>query len=276
MSALQLSISSLPDGSITGLSLGISKEDCASTEVRPCYERQTAKKSVILNQESGTKAFAACLKSASPSQRGESVRATSICTDEIYYYCNEGVSNIIIKKFNGNCETVPPVKVIYPNGGEELVQGRYSTVNDRVHWEGELYDLKFSGGREKFQIILVKEEAMNNADPTNLVVGYIIESASLPFPIGTGYGDIYPGYGGNSFTDPTTGVHLLLDAWNPLSVCGASTGWSVGCYAVQPGKYKILVLSENEKGQLLLWDSAANKPGNWDLSDQPFSIVASS
>ncbi|MEK6852608.1 MAG: hypothetical protein AABX59_01885, partial [Nanoarchaeota archaeon] len=164
----------------------IASLNCTSTEVRPCYEQHTAKKIIGLSQESGTRAFAACLNSASQSQRGESVQATSICGDEIYDYCNEGKSKAVIKRFNGNCKTAPPVTVVYPNGGEELLQGYYYILDDRVHWRGEYYDLKFSGGKGKFQVMLVKESATNNADPTDLIVGYIL-GGTLPFPAGTGY-----------------------------------------------------------------------------------------
>ncbi len=79
--------------------------DCATSTTRPCYERQTGKKSVGVNPQGGQNAFDACLKSGSLRQAGEIVvPQTALCKEEIAQYCHEGKSDVVLRKFDGTCK----------------------------------------------------------------------------------------------------------------------------------------------------------------------------
>src|SRR3989344_1619282 len=236
---------------------------CSSSMERPCYERETGGKIIRLDQTAGENSFSMCMNSASRSERRESTQATTVCGDEIYQYCTEGQSSVLLKKFDGKCKAAPPVTVVSPNGGEEIAQGYNRYTNQFIvdpavspYAKARYYDIKFSGGKGVYRIMLVKENVTHTSDPRGLIVGTI------------GYGTLYPGL----FLESG----MTVKEWEPtFSICiGQGDPWlSCNSMYIAPGRYKILVLSENENGELLLWDESANKPGNWDVSDEAFTVV---
>lgn len=125
-------------------------------------------------------------------------------------------------------QTVTPIKVDNPNGGEVFLQGRTNTI-------------RWSGGTDRVQVLLVNADTTAAADPANSTVGWITTGA-VP---------------NSSLT------------WDAKTVCNLEG--SV-CSKVEPGDYKILALSEDEVGTLTLWDAALERAGNWDMSDNSFRI----
>ena len=71
------------------------------------------------------------------------------------------------------------------------------------------------------------------------------------------------------FAHENPGLVLATAAATLAPEGGGVVNWET----VPSGNYKILVLSENDQGEMLLWDGANNRPGNWDVSDQPFIVV---
>ncbi|MBI2122007.1 MAG: peptidoglycan-binding protein [Candidatus Sungbacteria bacterium] len=124
-------------------------------------------------------------------------------------------------------QAITPVNVGAPNGGETYVQGLK-------------YTLRWSGGTDRVQIILVSENAASGSDPSEFIVGWIATS-----------------------TVPSGSI-----VWDARSVCTLDGI----CIKVEPGKYKILALSEDELGFLTIWDDIADQAGNWDVSDGAFTI----
>ncbi len=235
---------------------GGAAQDCSSVLDRPCFEKQTGKKIMPLSQQQGIQMLGACMRNSSGSQRVETTENTKVCADEKVISCNEGASSVAVKEYKGTCKTVPPVVVIFPNGGEMLAIGQVDPT----------YTVRWSGGWHRTAAYLVKPEATNNSDPSKLILGSI---GAPPYEV-----------------DPL-GAELLAQTmslpWDGFSVANLSPGgvdayWQGSGYVnwegVPPGQYKVLILSENDKGEMLLWDGVNNKPGNWDLSDRPFSVVA--
>ncbi len=129
--------------------------------------------------------------------------------------------------------TVIPVVVRLPNGGEEVVAGQGTT-------------LYYSGGNIGLYAGIAEEVATTNADPSQHIFGWIWSSA--------------PG-------DRNVG-------WDGKTLCGfPGCNASTEKWTIEPGKYKVVVLSHNEFGKAVFSDSATGKLDNFDLSDQPFTIV---
>lgn len=128
-------------------------------------------------------------------------------------------------------QLVTPVQVVFPNGGENLVQG----VDFTLSW---------IGGTDRVDIILVEEGAVGGADPSAFIVGWIATS-----------------------TKPNSTVN-----WNVKTVCDAT---GTVCSAITPGRYKIMALSEDEAGLLTIWNDVENIAGNWDLSNNAFTVSPS-
>lgn len=110
-----------------------------------------------------------------------------------------------------------------------------------VFTQGGKNIIKWNGGKDIVQVGLVKKETTNNVNP--VILGWINVNA-LP-------------------NDSLV--------WDGKQICGLAM---TSCRPVTPGKYKIIVASRDNDGDFILWDSVNNKPGNWDVSDAPFSIVA--
>jgi len=130
--------------------------------------------------------------------------------------------------------TVVPAQVHSPNGGETLVQGQSNILH-------------YSGGNYGLYVGIAAEAATMNSDPTEHVLGWVWSTA--------------PG-------DRTIG-------WDGKTLCGfpgcnsTTTKW-----IIEPGKYKVIASSHNEFGKTFLYDPATGKLGNFDLSDQAFSVIA--
>jgi len=103
--------------------------------------------------------------------------------------------------------------------------------------------VKWSGGTGKVHVILVSPSTETKQDPRDFIFGWISTSAS-----------------------PDGSV-----TWDAKTVC---TEDGKTCWKIAPGSYKILALSEDELGNLTLWNEVIERVGNWDVSDQPFTIVA--
>ena len=128
-------------------------------------------------------------------------------------------------------QSITPVQVVFPNGGENLVQG----VDFTLSW---------TGGTDRVDIILVEEGAVAGSDPSAFIVGWIATS-----------------------TKPNSTVN-----WNVKTVCDAA---GTVCTPVTPGRYKMMALSEDEVGLLTIWNDAQDIAGNWDLSNNAFTISPS-
>lgn len=126
-------------------------------------------------------------------------------------------------------QKVTPVVVVAPNGGEIFLQGPANTI-------------RWSGGTNQVELLLVASSTVNNSDPTDLIQGWISTAAA---PDG-------------SLT------------WDARTICDRE---KTVCSEVVPGKYKIMAVSEDEIKNLTIWNDAFEKPGNWDVSDQPFTIA---
>ncbi len=80
-----------------------SKQDCVSSSTRPCYDKKTGKKFILLETKGAEKSFAACLKSAALKESGELAANTPKCSAERYQYCYDGKSRTFLRKFEGQC-----------------------------------------------------------------------------------------------------------------------------------------------------------------------------
>jgi hypothetical protein len=140
------------------------------------------------------------------------------------------------------------IKVIFPNGGEQFVQGAVNTIT-------------WLGGNRIVAVALVKPEATITVDPdsSGMILGWINNPLEERF---------FPVEGSAT--------------WNGLKVCDLAINSSSTCRTISPGNYKILTLSENADGSMYIGSGTGatfkytkrDFHGNWDLSDQQFTIVA--
>ena len=142
------------------------------------------------------------------------------------------------------------VVLIEPNGEERFVKGQ----NNLISW---------SGGKNTVAIGLLKPEANTETDITSagLIIGWINKNSD-------------------------SGSHLPNSSfnWDGKTVCDLSFDLEpdTNCKAVASGNYKILVWSENSDGSMYISTTRGRNHkypkneyrGNWDVSDQPFRIVA--
>ena len=75
--------------------------DCASSTVRPCYDKQTGKNIVTLETKGGENAFDACAKQAPHNNQGQWLIKTAVSDQEAVNYCYEGKSQVVLRKFGG-------------------------------------------------------------------------------------------------------------------------------------------------------------------------------
>lgn len=105
--------------------------------------------------------------------------------------------------------------------------------------QGQGNSITWTGGKDAVQVALVEDTAESSSDPSSLIVGWINANA-LP---------------DSSIT------------WDAKQVCTLTTD---SCWGVEPGSYKILAVSENELGTITI---SPDEKGNFDVSDQPFTIA---
>lgn len=110
-----------------------------------------------------------------------------------------------------------------------------------ILYQGLSNTIRWSGGTDRVHILLVEAGASNSSDPTALIEGWISTTAQ---PDG-------------SLT------------WDARKVCNED---GTICSEVAPGTYKIMALSEDDLGNLTVWNDAFDKAGNWDVSDNTFTI----
>lgn len=101
--------------------------------------------------------------------------------------------------------------------------------------------ISWTGGTDRVDLVLVNDTAVDGQDPTELIVGWIASS-----------------------TKPDSSI-----AWDAKRVC---TREGSVCSDVAPGTYKLLAVSEDELGDLTIWNDFTNAPGNIDISDTAFTI----
>lgn len=105
--------------------------------------------------------------------------------------------------------------------------------------QGSTSTLRWSGGTDQVHIALVEESATKESDVSTLIIGWIT----------------------------TVGAPNGMLSWSAQEVCDVS---GTACSPVVPGNYKLLAISENEFGNVVIGD---NSNGNWDMSDSSFRIV---
>jgi len=106
---------------------------------------------------------------------------------------------------------------------------------------GRQNTISWKGGTHAVRVALVEDTATNGTDVSSLIMGWI----------------------------STTAVPASSVTWDAKQVCDIS---NTICAPISPGNYKILVVSENELGKI---EIAQDGSGNWDVSDQPFTVAPS-
>src|SRR3989344_2477668 len=101
--------------------------------------------------------------------------------------------------------------------------------------------ISWTGGTDAVQLALTESSAVNSKDVSPLIVGWIYNPTAAP---------------NSSMT------------WNANEACASAS--SGNCWPVAPDNYKILAVSENELGQVAI---GIDGSGNWDVSDQAFSVL---
>ena len=74
---------------------------CSTASSRPCYERITPGKAIVLATKAGENSLKACLSNKSPSLRGFAHTKTTLSEWESYQYCFEGKSMVQVRYFMG-------------------------------------------------------------------------------------------------------------------------------------------------------------------------------
>lgn len=153
-------------------------------------------------------------------------------------------TGVLLAKIN-SMPTAGQVSVVVPNGEEVFIRG---TAN-RISW---------AGGNDIVAVGLVQPEATTNFDiaSAGLIVGWIFTT------------ELEDGF------YPTDG---FLD-WDGKEVCNLN--FERNCKLVSPGKYKIIVWSEDANGSMYIASGKGKRGnyspkdyrGNWDLSDKVFTI----
>lgn len=104
--------------------------------------------------------------------------------------------------------------------------------------------ISWQGGKGEVSIALVNVAVTNQTNPgvgQNLLVGWIATKKA-----------------------PGSSV-----SWNVQTVCGLGM---TQCSNVLPGSYKVMAISQDANGNLVMWDHKKNSAGNWDVSNAAFTI----
>lgn len=126
------------------------------------------------------------------------------------------------------------ITVLTPNGGETFFSLENSDTN-LITWRGNT--------RRGVKIALLREKVAPNTDPTPFIIGWIFA--------GTIGENIYP--------------------WNDRMIFDETFNRAQD---IPPGKYKILVASDDGKGNFTLWNKSNNKPATrFDISDNSFTVA---
>lgn len=163
--------------------------------------------------------------------------------------------------------TTSPVTVVVvsPNGGEQFLQGIANTI-------------KWKGGYRVVAVGLATPDAN-----TNYTIGWLDNNPPYSGPQKNGTTGSIIGF---INTREGQGYYLpdSSTTWDGLKVCNYHPNLDPDqwCKDVQPGIYKIFIWSETEGGSMFIGSGTGpngkyttkNTTGNWDVSDQAFTIVA--
>ncbi|MDO8503370.1 MAG: hypothetical protein Q7S60_01640 [bacterium] len=125
---------------------------CENSASRPCYDKKTGGKTLLLSSKNAANPFDACISNSAPNQHGDFVQKTTVCGQEKVTYCHDGKSDVFLRKFTGDCLITPPpspppspspspsptpisgtpFRVVLPNGGEQWPFGSQQVIK----WEG--------------------------------------------------------------------------------------------------------------------------------------------
>lgn len=109
--------------------------------------------------------------------------------------------------------------------------------------KGAQNSISWQGGNGQVSIALMKANTTNQGNPNtgNLLVGWI--GSKLP---------------------PNSSI-----VWDAKTICDLSLA---SCKTTTPGSYKIMAVSQDANGNLIIWDHKQGKAGNWDVSDSAFTV----
>lgn len=88
--------------------------DCSKTLERPCYDKVLGGTTTKLEKANGENAFVACMNNSSNSFRSAGQLQTLSCTEEEFFYCNEGQSGNQLRQFFGTCVAPTPTPTPTP------------------------------------------------------------------------------------------------------------------------------------------------------------------
>lgn len=104
--------------------------------------------------------------------------------------------------------------------------------------------ISWQGGKGEVNVALVSSLVTNQTNPgigKNLLIGWIA-------------------------TKKAPGSSVL---WNTQTICDLGM---TQCSNVAPGSYKVMAISQDASGNLVMWDHKKNSAGNWDISNAAFTI----
>jgi len=132
------------------------------------------------------------------------------------------------------------ITVLAPNGSETLFTHKSSVYGgDLITWSGNT--------KRGVKIALLREEATSNTDPTPFIVGWI--------------------FGGT--------IPVNVVAWSNRALYNDTFTEEIYLAREPYRNYKILVVADDGKGKITLWNNNTNKPAaNFDISDRPFTVAA--
>ena len=167
----------------------------------------------------------------------------------------------------GPSTTISPVQVsvVTPNGGGYFHQGTANIITWKGGYNVVAVGLATPDADTNHTIAWTDNNPPYSGPQTNGATGKII-----------GFINIHSGQGYYLPNSSTT--------WDGLRVCNFHLNLDpdTWCKDVVPGSYKIFVWSQNSDGSMFIGSGSGpsgkytqkDNPGNWDLSDQLFTILA--
>ena len=157
------------------------------------------------------------------------------------------------------------INVVSPNGGEQFKQGLANTISWKGGYRTVAVGLATPDSSTDYTIAWTDGNPPYTGPQNNGTTGQIL-----------GFINTREGQGYYLPDSSTT--------WDGLKVCNFHPNLDpdTWCKDVQPGSYKIFVWSETEGGSTFIGSGTGPSgkytkkdiPGNWDVSDQVFTILA--